>query len=600
MVDSAGLGIQRLSIIDLSTGDQPIFNEDRSVVVVLNGEIYNFPELRERLLRSGHRFSTNSDTEVIVHLYEELGVDCVKELNGMFAFALWDRKRQRLFVARDRLGKKPLVYWHRDGALSFASELRALLQDPEVPRNVDHVALDAYVAYRWVPAPLTAFKAIRKLPPGSYMTFEQGKLDIQRYWSLDFGSKRTDLEGPALNEEIRDQIRSATRRRMIADVPLGAFLSGGVDSSAVVAAMAEASSEPVKTFSIGFTSEEYDELPRARLIADRFSTDHHEFVVEPHAIEMLPKIVAHYGEPFADASAVPSFYVAEMARRHVTVALNGDGGDESFAGYTRYVSNLALARADALPRLLRQAAGHLLEAVPASGRIDSTRSRLRRMGTGLQLDAANRYVAYMTRLNGLDRAQLYTDDYRALVGDSDPDAFMTSVWHAGTATSTLDHMLEVDTHTYLVDDLLTKMDIASMAYSLEARSPLLDYQFMEFAASLPPNQKLRGRQKKYALREALRGWIPDEILDGRKRGFRSPIADWFRGELREFAREVLLDGAARDRGYFREPYVRGLLDAHAAGEADHSQGIWTLVNFELWHRQFVDETRDSLDGFAVS
>ena len=326
------LGIQRLRVIDLEGGDQPIYNEDGSVVVVLNGEIYNYRELREDLVRRGHRFATAGDTEVIVHLYEEMGPRCVEALHGMFGFALWDQGERRLLLARDRVGKKPLYYADRPAAFSFASELTALMQDPEISRDPDPAALDAYLAYRWVPAPASAFAAARKLPAANYLVLDEGGMRRERYWHLDFSAKRRFSSVAERNEEIRSQIRRAVRRRMIADVPLGAFLSGGVDSSIVVAAMAEHSTEPVRTFSIGFSNDEYNELPQARLVARRFGTDHHEYIVEPNAIEILPRIVRHYGEPFADASAVPSFYVAEMARREVTVALNGDGGDETFAG----------------------------------------------------------------------------------------------------------------------------------------------------------------------------------------------------------------------------------------------------------------------------
>ena len=583
-----GLGIQRLRVIDLATGDQPIFNEDRSVAVVLNGEIYNYRELRARLQRAGHRFATQGDTEVIAHLYEDEGPRFVESLHGMFGLAVWDARRRRLVLARDRVGKKPLYYAERAGTLSFASELAALIEDPDVPRDVDHRALDAFLAYRWVPTPMTAFRAVRKLPPASTLVYENGRATVSRYWRLDYARKRAVGDVREVHEELRDQIRAATARRLISDVPLGAFLSGGVDSAAVVAAMAEASSRPVQTFSIGFTDEKFDELPLARLVAERFATDHHELVVEPHAMELIPRIVRHYGEPFADDSAVPSFYLAEMARRHVTVALNGDGGDESFGGYTRYVANAAAARVQRIPVAVRRAIAAAGLRIPESGTIDSWPSRLRRLAHTLALDAPGRYVAYMTHLNGLQRERLYTDEYRALLGQADAAAVMLGPWQESGGASVLDRMLDVDVQTYLPDDLLTKMDIATMASSLEARSPLLDHELMEFAASLPPELKVRGREKKVVLRGALRGWVPDEVLDAPKRGFRLPLGDWLRGELRGYARDVLLDQRAVGRGCFRESYVRELLDRHAAGAEDHSQGIWTLLMFELWHQEFVD------------
>jgi asparagine synthase (glutamine-hydrolysing) len=591
-----GLGIQRLRVIDLATGDQPIFNEDGSVAVVLNGEIYNYRQLRGELERAGHRFGTRSDTEVIAHLYEDEGPRLVHRLHGMFGLAVWDAKRRVLLLARDRVGKKPLYYAQSGGELSFASELAALLQDERIPRDVDHQALDAFLAYRWVPAPMSAFRAVRKLPPASTLVFEDGRAVISSYWQLDFAQKRRIDNPREVHEELREHIRAATSRRMVADVPLGAFLSGGIDSAAVVAAMAESSTQPVKTFSIGFTSEKFNELPLARLVAERFGTDHHELIVEPRALQLIPRIVHHYGEPFADDSAIPSFYVAEMARRHVTVALNGDGGDESFGGYPRYAVNAASARLESVPLTLRRVLAAAALRMPESGTIDSWPSRFRRVAETLTLDGPGRYVAYMTHLNGLDRRRLYTDEYRELIGASVASAVMDGPWRASGAASVLDVMLDVDVQTYLPDDLLVKMDIATMASSLEARSPLLDHELMQFAASLPPELKVRGRQTKVVLRAALRGWIPDHILDAPKRGFRLPLGDWFRGELREFTRDVLLDRRAIERGCFRERYVRELLDRHAAGVQDHSQGIWTLLMFELWHQEFVDGATHSGTG----
>jgi asparagine synthase (glutamine-hydrolysing) len=584
----AGIGIQRLRIIDIAGGDQPIFNEDRSVAVVLNGEIYNFRELRERLEQSGHRFATAGDTEAIVHLYEEEGTDCVRSLHGMFAFALWDMRRRRLLVARDRVGKKPLFYSERPGALSFASELSALLEDREIPRDIDHRAIDAYLAYDFVPAPLSAYAAVRKLPPGCTLTYSDGRVAIERYWSLDYGRKRAPASEAELHEEIREAIRRAVRKRLISDVPLGAFLSGGIDSSAVVAAMAEASSEPVKTFSIGFTTESHNELPYARLIAAEFGTDHHEHVVEPDAVEILPRIVRHYGEPFADSSAIPSFYLAEMARRHVTVALNGDGGDESFAGYQRYTTNALLGRLDGVPRPLRRAAGAAGRLIPADGNPRSRRSQARRLCAALPLDPQARYIAQISSLDRAGRSDLYTREYAQLLGETATERVIGDRWEEASAQGLLDRMLEVDVATYLPGDLLTKMDIATMASSLEARSPLLDHELMELAASLPPEAKAHGGKRKVALRGALGGWVPDEILDAPKRGFEVPIADWFRKDLRGFARDLLLDPRAVGRGMFEPAAVAGLLDRHAAGREDNSARIWALVVLELWQQHAND------------
>jgi asparagine synthase (glutamine-hydrolysing) len=586
--DGVGLGIQRLRVIDLVSGDQPIFNEDRSVAVVLNGEIYNHRELRRRLEGKGHRFATQGDTETIVHLYEEVGADFVKALIGMFAVAVWDARERRLVLARDRLGKKPLYYAQRDGVLSFASEIQALLEDRGVSRAVDYDALDMYLALRYVPSPLTAFADVRKLRPAHRLVFADGRSQTEAYWRLDYTPKRDVTDERELCEELRTRLQTAVRRRLIADVPLGAFLSGGVDSAAVVASMAQESSGPVKTFSIGFDSEHANELPQARVIARRFETDHHEFMVTPDAIELLGKIVRHHGEPFADATSIPTFYLSEVTRRHVTVALNGDGGDELFGGYPRYVANLAVARVAGLPPALRRALARIGAAVPANGRIDSWPSRVRRVAETLPLDPASRYFAYITHLNGLRRDGLYTDAFAERVSATRAQETIVAAWWSASATDVLDRMLDTDVHTYLPDDLLTKVDIASMSCSLEARSPLLDHELIEFAASLPTSEKIRGREKKVVFRRALRGWVPDEILDAPKRGFHPPLADWLRGALGGFARELLLDPTARERGHFRPERVATLIDQHAQGVADHSEGIWRLMLYELWHREFVD------------
>ncbi len=586
----AGLGVQRLRIIDLETGDQPIYNEDRTIAVVLNGEIYNFRELRERLVARGHRFRTRSDTETIVHLYEEQGPGCVRSLHGMFAFALWDSRHRRLVIGRDRVGKKPLFYSYREGSgLSFASELAGLMRDPEIPRDLDYQAIDCFLAYQYIPSPLSVFRQVRKLPPASVLVYADGALSIERYWRLDHSRKRTIGDRHELNSEIRDAIRRATRRRMVADVPLGAFLSGGIDSSTVVASMAECSSRPVQTFSIGFESESFNELPYARRIAAEFGAEHHEFVVRPDVVELIPRIVRQYGEPFADSSAIPSFCLAELTRRHVTVALNGDGGDESFGGYGRYHGNPFARRLerrlDHLPLPLRSAIGAVGERMPAKGRRRNAWNRARRLARSLALDPAARYARVMSYFDWRQRDRLYTREFKGLVGESLAPAVISEPWVAANCNEPVDAMLAVDVETSLPGDLLVKMDVATMAHSLEARSPFLDPEVMELAASLPAELKVRGSEKKIGLRDALRGWIPDEVLDRPKMGFAVPISDWLRHDLRDWARDILLDPVARDRGWFDHGYVETTLDRHVQGVEDAWPRIWALLVLEIWLRE---------------
>jgi asparagine synthase (glutamine-hydrolysing) len=589
--ERVGLGIQRLRIIDLDTGDQPIYSEDRSVVVVLNGEIYNYRELRRELRGRGHRFATRGDTEVIVHLYEEHGPDCVRHLHGMFAFALWDRRRQELLLARDRVGKKPLVYSLRDGVLSFASELHALLEDGEIPREVDHAALDGYLAFGYVPAPLTAVRGVHKLPPAHTLVMRDGRVTLRRYWQLGYGDKLRHVGERELCERIRAGLRAATRRRLIADVPLGAFLSGGIDSSAVVAAMAESAPGPVKTFSIGFEHQAFNELPHARRIAQQFGTEHEEFEVRADAVEVVPRIVRHYGEPFADPSAIPSFYLSEMTRRHVTVALNGDGGDESFGGYTRYVANAVAGRLDCLPAPLRRGLATLSARLPHGGEVSSLSNRARRLTSTLALDGAARYARYMSWFDAAQRDALYDPAFADSVEDEATRDAIGEVWNVASGTSLVDRMLEVDVSTYLVDDLITKIDIATMAHGLEARSPFLDHELMELAASIPGHLKVRGTSKKWILRRALRGWLPDDILDRPKQGFSVPLTAWLRGDLRNWSREVLLDSRTLGRGYFEPAAVHALLERHDDGADADAKRIWALVMLELWHREVIDAPR---------
>jgi asparagine synthase (glutamine-hydrolysing) len=584
-----GLGIQRLRVIDLQTGDQPIENEDGSVVVILNGEIYNYAELREGLRARGHHFSTQGDTEVIVHLYEEHGVDCVQHLRGMFAFALWDRTRRRLLLARDRLGKKPLFYRAAGGELWFASEVRAILEDPDVPRRMNLRAVDAFLQYQYVPHPLSAFDGIEKLPPAHTLVWQEGQVEIGRYWQL---SHRPHAQLPTraeAQEEIRRLLLEATALRLRSDVPLGAFLSGGVDSSAVVAAMAKQASGAVQTFAIGFDVESYDETRWAREVAELYGTDHHELRVEPHAIDVLPKLVWHYGEPFADHSAIPSFYLSELTREHVTVALNGDGGDENFAGYTRYVGNAIANRIGRLPLPVRRALALAGRVAGVDVQDSSFRSRLRRVSERALLGPAERYALWMSIFDERSRRDLYTPEFLAELGSLDAERFVAAAFTDSDAEDDVNRLLHVDVETYLPGDLLVKMDIATMAHSLEVRSPLLDHVFMEYVAGLPGAWKLEGQTTKKLFKDALRPWLPDHILDRPKWGFGVPIADWFAGALRDLPREILLDERSLARGLFRPDEVRRLIDGHGVDGTNNADRLWALIQLELWQRTFLDE-----------
>jgi asparagine synthase (glutamine-hydrolysing) len=584
--DGVGLGVQRLRVIDLVTGDQPIFNEDRSVVVVQNGEIYNYRALRSELERRGHTFTTNTDTEVIVHLYEEHGADCVRALRGMFAFALWDAERRQLLLARDRVGKKPLFYATKDDSLWFASEARAILEDPAVERAVNFDAIDCFLQLQYVPHPLSAFAALRKLPPAHTLIWHDGEIRLDRYWRLSY--RRGDVADPGeAQERIRAVLLEATALRLRSDVPLGAFLSGGIDSSAVVAAMA-AEGGRVKTFSIGFGFEAYDESEYAREVATLFDTEHHELRVEPNAIEVLPRLVWHYGEPFADPAAIPSFYLSELTRRHVTVALNGDGGDESFAGYMSHLGRRA-DRLSALPRPALAALGRVARVIGRDGTESGLRSRFERATYAASLAPPERYAKWMAYFDERDRSELYTPEFRESLGvRRTAPSVISAPYFASDAEDDVNRLLDVDLQTYLPDAMLVKMDIASMAHALEVRSPLLDHELMELAAGMPGAWKLDGGETKKVFRDALRPWLPARILDRPKQGFAVPLERWFRDELRHVPRETLLDSRALGRGYFREERVRELIEQHETGTHDNANKLWALIQLELWLRTYVD------------
>jgi len=582
------LGHRRLSIIDLAGGHQPMSNEDGSVWVVFNGEIYNFRDLRRQLEAAGHRFRTRCDTEVLVHLYEQVGEQLAEHLNGMFALAIWDQRNDRLLLARDRLGQKPLYYRHEPGRLLFASELKGIMQVPDVPRQIDPVALDLYLVYQYVPHPWSIFTGTRKLPPGHYAVWQADQLAVHRYWQPEL-----NLEEPRPAEQYRqelfDLLRSAVELRLQSDVPLGAFLSGGVDSSIIVALMQQLSDEPVRTFSIGFAEPKYDETRYARLVAQHLGTRHYEFCVGPDAIEILPKLVWYYDEPFADSSAIPTWYVAEQTRQHVTVALTGDGGDELFVGYPRYRAVELAALVDRLPVPIRWLlTGPVRAMVPRSVQYKSPVRRLRRFLDQLSKPSWERYLRWIGIFEPEHRQAVYTEQFARTVASFDPLDFLTEAQQRSAARDLVTSTSLTDLVTYLPCDLMTKVDIASMAHGLECRQPLLDHRVVELAAKMPLHYKYRRGRGKRLLLETFGHLLPQEILHRPKMGFGVPLDSWFRGPLAAFAKSLLLDRRATSRGIFRPGGVSQLLDEHISGRADHSYRLWALVVLEMWQRKWVD------------
>lgn len=589
---SVGLGMRRLAIIDLAGGHQPIHNEDKTVWIVFNGEIYNYQELREQLEKLGHQFYTDSDTEAIVHAYEQYGAECPAHLRGMFAFAIWDERRAELLLARDRVGKKPLLYALVNGELIFASEFSALLLHPSISRQIRPEAIHHYLSFMCVPAPLTVYQQISKLEPGHTLRFRpsSGTVKLTRYWQPCF-TKKINVSEEEAGERAIAVLRDAVRVRLMSEVPLGAFLSGGIDSSAVVALMSEHSAKPIKTFSIGFEEQDFSELHHARRIAEHVGADHHEFVVRPEALEVLPTLVEHYGEPYADSSAIPTYYVARETRQHVTVALNGDGGDECFAGYERYAAMRLAETYRRLPNLMRESLiEHAVNLLPSS---ELKRSRVRSFKRFIQaasLPSAERYLRWMSVFNTNAKNELYTDEFRRQITEEPEPRNILAPWFAQevNGAGVVDAALLADTMTYLPNDLLVKVDIASMAVSLEARSPFLDHHVIEFAASLPERFKLRRLTTKYLLKRALRKLLPAENLNRRKMGFGVPIGHWLRGTLQQMLRETLLSEKALRRGYLKPATVTRLVEDHTSGKQDYAPQLWTLLMLELWFERFID------------
>lgn len=579
-----GLANRRLSIIDIKTGQQPISLDDGNLTIVFNGEIYNYQILQEELEAKGVKLKTRSDTEVILALYREMGTDCVLKLRGMFAFAIWDKKKERLFISRDRIGKKPLLYANEKGFLAFGSEMRCLFIWP-ISKEIDKEAIDQYLTLQYIPAPLTIYKNVRKLPPGHSMILQKGKLSIERYWKLPLGEKPITDDPVEAQELIRDKLLEATKMRMISEVPLGAFLSGGVDSSTIVALMAQSSERPVKTFSIGFEEDEFSELPYARQIAKLYGCEHTEFIVKPEMTEVLPKLAWHYGEPYADSSALPTYYVSKETRKHVTVALNGDGGDENFAGYTRHWAMKVAQGFDMIPSPIRKMMEVGSRVLPEKNAPFGLAWRAKRfLRSAVFSDIGRRYVTMVGYFNEFDKNTLYSEGFkRDLVGGATAETYLGNAFKAGKSEDFINQILHVDFNTYLPECLMVKVDIASMANSLEGRSPLLDHEFVEMVYRMPGHWKLKGiKTSKWILKEAFKDKLPANIIKRPKMGFGIPVHAWFRGPLKEFWESHVLSEKALARGFFDEKGLRKFWDDHQSRKRENGYRLWALLMLELW------------------
>ena len=586
--ESLGFGHRRLAVVDVTeAAHQPMVRGNGPLVLTYNGEIYNFNELRNRLMAHGHHFQSHSDTEVVLAAYEQYGVECLHHFRGMFAFALWDAKTRTLFLARDRVGKKPLYYrMDRDGIV-FASEAKAFLADPSFQPRVELKALGHYLTYHYVPGPESAFEGLRKLPPAHYLLVRDGRVTFHQYWQrpveVTFTGSLEDAQ-----EELLGKLKAAVQGRLMSDVPLGAFLSGGLDSSVIVGLMAQLSDRPVKTFSIGFEQKGYNELPYARQVAQHFGTDHQDFLVTTKAADIFPHLAWSYNEPFGDTSAIPTFFLARLTRQHVTVALNGDGGDENLAGYERYRAMVMGDWYDHAPGLIQRGVSALMQGIPEPVTFKSKVNRLKRFFSALPEPIGRRYGRWITHLDSSDTFRLCRAELLDALQKEEPFSMLENGLRRSMATDMPGRVMDVDFHTYLPDDLLVKVDTAAMAFGLEARSPFLDHQVIEFCASLPTSMKLRGRQSKYVLKRAVQSFLPAEIVHRAKMGFGVPMDHWLRTDLREMAYDLLLSDRAIQRGYFHKSVIQAWLDEHVKGHRDWHERLWNLLMLELWHRAYID------------
>jgi asparagine synthase (glutamine-hydrolysing) len=583
MHDGVGFGHRRLAILDLSpAGAQPMFSDDKQTVITFNGEIYNFAELRAELETAGHTFRSHCDTEVLLKLYEQHGAACVPMLRGMFAFAIHDRQKNIVFLARDRLGKKPIKYFHEHGVFAFASELKALRTMHECPKDIDRQAIHHFLTMMYLPAPLTGFTGIHKLPAAHTLTIDlsTGEKTLERYWELRYDPDDR-ISVPEWQERVRAVFEESVRLRMVADVPVGAFLSGGVDSGAVVAAMSRISSHPVKTFSIGSKSQARNELPLAQLVADRYKTDHHPIVLEPDIVHLLPQLVHSYEEPYADPSSIPTYLVARETRKDVTVALNGDGGDENFAGYVRYPILQFSEKMQWLPSMIAKPAASLLHLL----RNDTLSYRGLRFASSLHQPWPQRSLQYLSFFTEEEKASLYTDGFHP--------AGRTDDWYAerteqsrGRAMDLVHQAMSADLETYLADDLLPKVDLGTMAHGLEARSPFLDHTLMELTAKIPVEHKIHGKIGKWIMKDMLKEDLPEEVLSGKKRGFRLPLDDWFRGELKDYVHDSILSAPALYWEIFDKKKIETFLDRYHRSRIDYSDHVWALLWLSEWMKQY--------------
>ena len=588
---SAGvaLGHRRLSIIDVDGSAQPMSNEDGTVSLIFNGEIYNYRELREGLT-SNHQFRTTGDTEVIIHLYEEYGLDFVEHLRGMFALAIWDSRRQRLVLARDRAGQKPLFFRHDDTRFVFASELKSLLQIPDVPRELNRQAVMEFLTLQYVPAPHSILQGFHRLPPAHFAVLERGEYREHRYWTPPYSEVQQDRTAIAdWTEELRHEMTEAVRLRLRSDVPLGAFLSGGVDSTVICGLMQSQLDQPVQTFSIGFPVKAFDERAYARQTAEMLQTNHREAVVAPDAMEMLPQLIWHYDEPFGDSSAIPTTYLSRMTREHVTVALTGDAGDELFCGYDRYRAVRIAGRMDLIPRQMRRLMSRMASVIPADVRQKSFRRRVKRLLETLSQEPERRYLNWISIFNRDKLQELVSDDLWELAEQQDPAEHIFDAYRLCPDRDFVTRTTATDVQTYLPGDLLTKVDIASMSTSLECRSPMLDHKVMELAARMPLEVKQSMQQGKRVLIETFSDLIPPDIQTRKKMGFGVPIDHWFRNELKDLLTDVLLSEKATGRGLLRRDVVERLIQEHTTGVFDHAYRLWNLLCLELWQRMYLDQ-----------